>query len=60
MAHTVQSSRSLPLEYSEETARSIEVNREDSTSGRLGTFGFILHYEKPPIVGTIVPGECMG
>ncbi|KAL5471520.1 hypothetical protein EMCRGX_G029643 [Ephydatia muelleri] len=22
----------------------------------MGTFGFILHYEKPPIVGTIVPG----
>jgi len=46
-----------PLDYSEESAHTVEVTREENERGELGSFGFTLLYEKPPIVGTIVPGE---
>ena len=46
-----------PLDYSEESAHTIEVTREEDERGELGSFGFTLLYEKPPIVGTIVPGK---
>ena len=46
-----------PLDYSEESAHTVEITREEDDRGELGSFGFTLLYEKPPIVGTIVPGE---
>ena len=48
--------RPSAVEYSEDTAHTIEVIREEDESGEFGSFGFTLLYEKPPIVGTIVPG----
>lgn len=48
------------MEYSEDTAHTVEVIREENEHGELGSFGFTLLYEKPPIVGTIVPGELKG
>lgn len=44
-------------EYDQDTAHTVEVQRELDENGELGSFGFTLQYEKPPIVGTIVPGE---
>lgn len=44
-------------EYDPDTAHTVEVQRELDDSGELGSFGFTLLYEHPPIVGTIVPGE---
>ena len=49
----------LTLDYSEDTAHTVEVIREENEHGELGSFGFTLLYEKPPIVGTIVPGELI-
>ena len=43
-------------EYLEQTAHSVEVRREVNEKGELGTYGFILVQERPPIVGNIVPG----
>ena len=45
-----------PVQYSPDTAHTIEVTREEDENGEFGSFGFTLLYEKPPIVGTIVPG----
>ena len=45
-----------PVQYSLDTAHTIEVTREEDANGEFGSFGFTLLYEKPPIVGTIVPG----
>lgn len=45
------------LDYFTDQARSVEVVREENEQGRLGSFGFILVQEKPPQVGTVVPGE---
>lgn len=45
------------LDYFADTARSVEVVREENDQGRLGSFGFTLVQEKPPQVGTVVPGE---
>ena len=44
-------------DYDQNSAHSVEVRRETDENGDLGTFGFTLQYEKPPIVGTIVPGQ---
>ena len=52
--------RSTPAEYSEDTAHTVEVIREENENKEFGSFGFTLLYEKPPIVGTIVPGEERG
>ena len=38
-------------------AHSVEIVREDDGKGKLGNFGLTLLYEKPPIVGTIVPNS---
>ena len=51
--------RSSPANYSLDTAHTIEVTREEDENGEFGSFGFTLLYEKPPIVGTIVPGVFM-
>lgn len=51
--------RHSPLEYSLETAHTIEVSREEDQNGEFGSFGFTLLNEKPPNVGTIVPGMCV-
>lgn len=48
--------RPSPVQYSPETAHTIEVSREEDENGDFGSFGFTLLYEKPPVVGTIVPG----
>ncbi len=45
-------------DYDQDTAHTVEVQREMDDNGQLGSFGFTLLYERPPIVGTIVPGEC--
>ena len=45
------------LDYFADTARSIEVVREENEQGRFGSFGFTLVQEKPPQVGVVVPGE---
>lgn len=45
------------LDYFTDQARSVEVVREENDQGRLGSFGFTLVQEKPPQVGTVVPGE---
>lgn len=49
-------------EYDPDSAHTVEVQREVNDRGELGSFGFTLLYERPPIVGTIVPGEysCRG
>lgn len=52
--------RPSPLEYSLETAHTIEVSREEDENGEFGSFGFTLLNEKPPNVGTIVPGMALG
>lgn len=44
-------------EYDQDTAHTVEVQRELNENGELGSFGFTLQDEKPPKVGTIVPGE---
>ena len=44
-------------EYDQDTAHTVEVQREVKDSGELGSFGFTLQDERPPKVGTIVPGE---
>lgn len=51
--------RPSPLEYSLETAHTIEVSREEDENGEFGSFGFTLLNEKPPNVGTIVPGMAI-
>ena len=43
--------------YDPDTAHTVEVHREFDENGELGSFGFTLQYERPPLVGTIVPGE---
>jgi hypothetical protein len=45
-----------PVQYSLDTAHTIEVTREEDANGEFGSFGFTLLFEKPPIVGTLVPG----
>ena len=45
------------LDYFADTARSVEVVREENEQGRLGSFGFTLVQEKPPQIGVVVPGE---
>ena len=45
-----------PLDYSEESVHTVEIIREND-QGELGSFGFTMLYQKPPIVGTVVPGE---
>lgn len=52
--------RPSPIEYSPETAHTIEVSREEDENGQFGSFGFTLLNEKPPNVGTIVPGMDIG
>lgn len=46
-----------PCEYDQDTAHTVEVQRELNEHGELGSFGFTLQDERPPKVGTIVPGE---
>ena len=49
--------RGLPsFDYDEDTAHTVEVQRELNENGERGSFGFTLLYEKPPIVRTVVPG----
>lgn len=51
-------SRGYPTsDYSEDTAHTVEVQREVDENGEFGSFGFTLLYERPPIVGTVVPGQ---
>ena len=45
------------FDYDEDTAHTVEVQREVNENGELGSFGFTLLYERPPIVRTVVPGE---
>ncbi len=47
----------MSLDFSEDTAHTIEVTREVNDRGERGSFGFNLNYEKPTVVGTVVPGE---
>ena len=44
------------FDYDEDTAHTVEVQREVNENGELGSFGFTLLYERPPIVRTVVPG----
>ncbi len=55
--HNRGGSQSPRVEYLEQTAHSVEVRREMNEKGELGSYGFILVQERPPIVGTIVPGK---
>ena len=48
-----------PYDYDPDSAHTVEVLREVNENGELGSFGFTLNDEKPPIVGTVVPGECV-
>lgn len=45
------------LDYLENTARSVEIVREEGKDGQLGSFGFTLVHEKPARIGTVVPGK---
>ena len=47
-------------DFSEDTAHTVEVTREEEANGEYGSFGFTLLYEKPSVVGTIVPGQSLG
>ena len=50
------------LDYLEDASRSVELVREEGRDGQLGSFGFTLIQEKPPRVGTVIPGKpnyCM-
>ena len=55
--HTSPHGKGGLLAYDEDTAHTVEVQREVDENGALGSFGFTLLYERPAIVGTIVPGE---
>ena len=55
--HNRGSPQSPRTDYLEQTAHSVEVRRERNEKGELSSYGFILVQERPPIVGTIVPGE---
>ena len=46
-----------PYDYDPDSAHTVEVLREVNEIGELGSFGFTLNDEKPPIVGTVVPGK---
>ncbi len=63
MMRTGHHNRSGPslqnTDYDLDTAHTVEVQREVDENGEMGSFGFTLNYEKPPIVGTIVPGEVV-
>ncbi len=56
-AHNRGGLQSPRAEYLEHTAHSVEVRRELNEKGELESYGFILAEERPPIVGTIVPGK---
>ena len=58
--HSRSGSTLQNTEYDLDTAHTVEVQREVDENGEMGSFGFTLNYEKPPIVGTIVPGESQG
>ena len=45
------------LDYLEDASRSVELVREEGRDGQLGSFGFTLIQEKPPRVGTVIPGK---
>ena len=40
----------------EDAARSVEIVREENKDGQLGSFGFAIFREKPPRIGTVIPG----
>ena len=42
--------------YDPDSAHTVEVLREVNENGELGSFGFTLNNERPPVVGTVVPG----
>ena len=46
----------------EDTARNVEIVREENKDGQLGSFGFTLVQERPPRIGIVIPGtarECV-
>lgn len=45
------------IDFLEDSARSVELVREEGREGQLGSFGFTLVQEKPPRVGTVIPGK---
>ena len=47
------------LDFLENTARSVEIVREEGKDGQLGSFGFTLVHEKPARIGTVVPGTAL-
>lgn len=44
------------IDFLEDSARSIELVREEGKDGQLGSFGFIIEQEKPPRIRSVVPG----
>ncbi|XP_019858446.1 PREDICTED: regulator of G-protein signaling loco-like [Amphimedon queenslandica] len=44
------------LDYLEDASRSVELVREEGRDGQLASFGFTLVQDKPPRVGTVIPG----
>ena len=40
----------------EDSARSVEIVREENKDGQLGSFGFTIFQERPPRIGTVIPG----
>lgn len=45
------------IQYLEDSARSVELVREEGKDGQYSSFGFTLFQEKPPRIGAIVPGN---
>lgn len=45
------------LDYLEDASRSVELVREEGRDGQLASFGFTLVQDKPPRIGTVIPGE---
>ncbi len=41
----------------EDSARSVEIVREENKDGQLGSFGFTIFQERPPRIGTVIPGR---
>ena len=40
-----------------DTARSVEIIREENEDGQLENFGFTVWHDHPPVVGSVVPGS---
>lgn len=55
--HNLDESRQSDFGCYEDSARSVEIVREENRDGQLGSFGFTIFQERPPRIGTVIPGR---